>query len=158
MRKEIELTAAFRKLLLTLLDELSLEQINTIPPGFNNNLVWQLGHVIAVQQAICYKRSQNAPVVADALIDRYKKDTRPEKPLSAEEYEELKQVSATSMAQLDKDFDDGVFAGFEAFTLGNGVEVASIQDALVMIAAHEALHYGYAQALRRAVVGGNDPA
>ena len=36
------------------LQNFSLEQLNDIPAGFNNNIIWNLGHMIAAQQGVCY--------------------------------------------------------------------------------------------------------
>jgi hypothetical protein len=31
------------------------EQLNTIPEGYNNNLIWNIAHIIVVQQMLVYK-------------------------------------------------------------------------------------------------------
>jgi len=33
----------------------SLEQLNKIPEGFNNNLIWNIAHCVVTQQLLCYK-------------------------------------------------------------------------------------------------------
>lgn len=43
-----------RTLYLEYLDTYSLDQLNTIPDGFNNNLIWNIGHVIVSQQGLIY--------------------------------------------------------------------------------------------------------
>jgi hypothetical protein len=35
----------------------NLDQLNTIPEGFNNNLIWNIGHIIVSQQLLVYKLS-----------------------------------------------------------------------------------------------------
>ena len=39
------------------LDNYSLEQLNTIPSGMSNNLIWNLGHVVVSQQKLVYALS-----------------------------------------------------------------------------------------------------
>jgi hypothetical protein len=41
-----------RKKYLELIENYSLEQLNKIPQGFSNNLVWNLGHIIVSQQGL----------------------------------------------------------------------------------------------------------
>lgn len=39
-----------RKLLESILENYSLKQLNMIPKGFSNNLIWNIGHIIVTQQ------------------------------------------------------------------------------------------------------------
>ena len=57
MTKQIEIIRKTRAYLLESLKDLSTEQFNQIPGGFNNNIIWNLGHMIATQQGICYIRA-----------------------------------------------------------------------------------------------------
>ena len=36
------------------ISSLSPRQLNEIPPGFNNNIIWNLAYLIACQQGVCY--------------------------------------------------------------------------------------------------------
>jgi len=38
-------------------DNYTLEQLNKIPEGFSNNLIWNIGHIIVTQQVLIYKLS-----------------------------------------------------------------------------------------------------
>lgn len=44
-----------RKLFLEYFDNYTIDQLNKIPDGFSNNLIWNIGHVIVAQQALIYK-------------------------------------------------------------------------------------------------------
>ncbi|WP_407635809.1 DinB family protein [Solitalea canadensis] len=35
----------------------TIDQLNKVPAGFNNNLIWNIGHEIVAQQALIYKSS-----------------------------------------------------------------------------------------------------
>jgi len=37
-----------------MIEDFSLEELNKIPEGFNNNIIWNIAHVIATQQALVY--------------------------------------------------------------------------------------------------------
>ena len=41
-----------RKRHLNFLEDYTLEQLNKVPNGFNNNLVWNIGHIIVAQQSL----------------------------------------------------------------------------------------------------------
>ena len=46
-----------RKLHLEFLEKYTLEQLNKIPDGFKNNLIWNVGHIITTQQGLIYRLS-----------------------------------------------------------------------------------------------------
>ncbi|MBC7887461.1 MAG: DinB family protein [Ferruginibacter sp.] len=50
--------AATRLYFSQMVAELSVEDLNFIPGGFNNNIAWHLGHIISVQQSLCYGLSR----------------------------------------------------------------------------------------------------
>ena len=50
-----------RELFLELVNSLSIEQLNKIPEGFNNNIAWNFGHIVVTTQTLCYVRSGVKP-------------------------------------------------------------------------------------------------
>ena len=77
MKKTVDIIHHARSTLGTLMDQFSLDQLNEIPAGFNNNLIWNLGHIIVSQQLLCYAASGITPLVEPGLIGKYKSGTRP---------------------------------------------------------------------------------
>ena len=49
---------------------LTIEELNKIPEGFNNNIIWNFGHVIVSQQIICYKLSNQPLKVSDEYVNK----------------------------------------------------------------------------------------
>jgi hypothetical protein len=137
---------------LKMLEGLTPEQLNTVPAGFNNNLIWNLGHVIAIQQQICYKRSGQNPGINDDVIETYSRGTKPNAPLSTEAIQWLKDEAVGTIKQLEKDLAADKFKDYPEYTItADNIPIKSIDDALNFIAFHESMHWGYAQALKRAV-------
>ncbi|WP_205896842.1 DinB family protein, partial [Pseudomonas viridiflava] len=54
--------------ILDLVKDLSIEQLNKIPDGFNNNIIWNIAHLTAAQQNLCYTRSGLLPTVTDKYL------------------------------------------------------------------------------------------
>lgn len=141
-----------RKLLLNLMERLSLEHLNKIPNGYNNNIIWNIGHSIATQQLLVYGLSGNDFHVPQHIIDKYKKGTKPEKPATKEEVEEIKSLLFSTITQLEKDYNDGIFTSFKTYTLStSGGTLHKVEDAIAFNNFHEGLHLGYAMALVRAI-------
>ena len=60
-----------RSLLLNLANKYEHDQLNLIPTGFNNNLIWHLGHVIAVQDTLIYKSTGASSELSDEFRLKY---------------------------------------------------------------------------------------
>ena len=69
MQHPLEITRTNRRLLQRILDSHSLEQLNTVPEGFKNNLIWNIAHVIVTQQLLVYKLSGLPMMVDDDMVN-----------------------------------------------------------------------------------------
>ncbi len=72
MDKSLEILLQHRKVLYYYLKEAPLSILNRIPPGFRNNLLWNIGHSVVTQQLLVYQRSGLATLVSDEMIERYR--------------------------------------------------------------------------------------
>lgn len=55
----------------------SLYQLNRIPVGFNNNIIWNIGHIIVTQQKLIYRGSPLQGYISDELFKKYQSRTKP---------------------------------------------------------------------------------
>ena len=134
---------------LSVIELLNNEQLNTIPAGFNNNLIWNLGHVLVTQQLLCYKLSGNRLRIDTNLVDKYRKGSQPEGPVSDAEIEQLKEYMLQTVDQMESDYQAGWFQEYQDYSTSYGVKLRSITDAMTFNLAHEAMHLGTMMALRR---------
>lgn len=132
---------------------LSIEELNRIPDGFNNNLIWNFGHVIATQQILCYGLSGNKAFVSNDIIDAYRKGTKPEGFVSAEAYKELISLSEVAIQQMEEDYAAGLFKEYKTYTTSYGTTISNIEEAIMFNNVHEGMHLGYCIALKKVVLG-----
>ena len=66
-----------RKNLLQFMNSYDAAQLNRVPDGFSNNLIWNLGHILAVQQLLVYGLSGQPLQIPQKFVVRYQRDTRP---------------------------------------------------------------------------------
>jgi len=151
MTKQFEIIRKTRSFLLESLKELTTEQYNKIPEGFNNNIIWNLGHMIAAQQGICYSRAGFAPKMSEEFINSYKSGSKPEKQVSADEIENIKSLLLTTIDLLETDYNNETFGGYVSWTTRYSIEVTSIDDAIKFLPFHDGLHSGCTGALKRLV-------
>lgn len=131
------------------LEPFTLEQLNKIPEGFNNNIIWNLGHIIVVQQSLVYRLSGLPMQVTDEIFNLYKPGTQPERDLTQTEADELKQLLITLCEQTKKDIGKGLFTSFTGRKTATGFDLTSFDDALEFNNYHEGLHLGMMMSMRK---------
>ena len=151
MRRAIDIIKQPRLLVLKEIEHLSTEQLNKIPEGFNNNIAWNLGHMIAAQQGVCYKRSGLDTTVGEDFFHTYKPGTKPEKCIDETEILFIKDQLFTTLDQLEADMDKGIFIDYGKVMTRYGIELSSIDSAVTFLPFHEGLHIGYIMAMRKLV-------
>jgi len=134
-----------------LIAHLSVDQLNKIPDGFINNIIWNLGHMVAAQQGLCYKRSNAPLVVEESFFETYKPGTTPNGFVDEAGVEEIKTLILSTIYQLEEDYNEGIFTDYPTFTTRYGVEISSIKEAIKFLTFHDGLHMGYIMALKRAI-------
>src|ERR1700748_1973982 len=151
MKPQIETIRKTRSFLLEQIKNLGNKQFNQVAEGFNNNIIWNLGHMIAAQQGVCYIRAGLAPHVSEDFINRYKSGSKPQGNVDASGIEQIKSLLFSTLDQLEEDYNNNIFGGYIAWSTRYEVEMASIDDALNFITFHEGLHSGCINALKRLI-------
>lgn len=149
MKATFDILQATRNLVLKTIDSLSLEQVNTIPSHFNNNIAWNIGHLVVTQQLLCYGLSNTPKLVSEELIEKYKKGTAPTSDISESEWEEILDLFKILGLQMETDFNQQVFGEFKTYPTSYGYDLNNIEAAIQFNNVHEALHLGYIMALKR---------
>lgn len=142
-----------RKNLLEILQNTSKEDLLHIPDGFNNNIYWNIAHLVATQQLLHYYLSGNPFRIDKYWIETYKKGTLPNLEVSPTEIEDLGFLLTETSKILIKDYDADFFSDYTPYSTSFGLDLKNIQDAIVFNNMHESLHYGYAMAQKRAILG-----
>lgn len=141
-----------RAIFSNIIDTHSLEDLNTIPNGFNNNIIWNIAHVIVSEQLLVYKLSGLKPLVSDDIINTYRKDTKPSSVVTQNQIEKIKRLLITTISKTKEDYIKGVFKEFNPYTVSTtGNTLNNVEEALQFAVIHEALHYGYILALLKAI-------
>ncbi|AYN06016.1 DinB family protein [Flavobacterium sp. 140616W15] len=149
MNQTFETIRVSRKLTSQFLENYSLEQLNKIPEGFNNNIIWNIAHIIVTQQLLVYKLSGLPMMVSDELVDKYRKGTKPDGTISQLELDEIKSLLFKTINQTEVDYNAKVFKSYNELTTSLGFTIKGIEDALSFNNYHEALHVGIMMSIRK---------
>lgn len=151
MQRTFSVTRTSRNNLAKFLDNYTLEQLNKIPDGFSNNMIWNIGHIVVVQQMIIYNLSDLPMMVSQQMIDKYKKGTRPENYVTQQEVDGIRELLFTTIAKTEKDWENQLFKNYREFTSATGFHMQSAQDAVEFNNYHEAIHTGVMMGIRKFV-------
>ena len=149
MNQTFDVNATSRNMVSKFLAGYTLEQLNTIPEGFSNNLIWNIGHIIVTQQLLVYKFSGLPMMISDELVEKYKKGTKPEDIAIQTEVDEIKSLLFETINQTKADYDNQIFKNYNEYPTSTGFILKSVGDALAFNNLHEALHIGIMMSIRK---------
>ena len=124
------------------LDNYSLDQLNTIPPGMSNNLIWNIGHVIVSQQKLVYALSGLPMHIPDSLFEKYQNGSRPDGKTTQAEVDEIKKLLSEMVEKTKSDFEAGVFKEFHPYQTKTGFRLGTWKEAMEFNNYHEGIHLG----------------
>lgn len=138
-----------RKLLESFLENYSLKQLNTVPEGFSNNIIWNIAHVIVTQQLLVYKLSGLPSMLSDELIERFRKGTKPEGALSQAEVDAIKNLLFSTIEKTREDYNNKRFQQYNEYTVTTKNKLTNVEEAIEFNNYHEGIHLGIILSLRK---------
>lgn len=138
-----------RKVYAHFLDRFSLEELNTIPKGFNNNIIWNIAHVVVTQQLLMYKLSGLPLHVSEEMVERYRKGTKPEGEVGQKEVDEIKSALFDTYEALKEDLAQDKFKNFHPYTTSSKMDLTTFEEASSFVLFHDGIHVGSVLALAR---------
>ena len=119
---------------------LSIAQLNQIPDGFNNNIIWNMGHLLASQESMMYNRSGQELHVDQSFVDAYRNGSKPEAIIEATEIQDIKNLLLSSLDLMEEDLAQDKFDNYIPWSVSIGIEINTKEDALRFLPFHEGLH------------------
>ena len=149
MNTHFDVLRQTRHNILNVVEPFSNKELNFIPPGFNNNLAWNLGHVLVTQQLLCYRLSGLACHINDDLIDRFRKGTKPGGRVLEDDILMIKDHLQELANRTETDHRSGKFQEYKDYPTSFGVTLHGIEDALQFNNVHEGMHLGTMMGIRK---------
>ena len=149
MKSTFKIWETNRNIYLSFLENYSLEQLNKIPEGFSNNLIWNIGHVIATQQGLVYRLSGLPMYISDEMKTTYQKGSYPTGATTQAEVDGIKDLLISLISKTKKDYADGKFTSYSEYTTSTGFNLKSIKEAMQFNNYHEGIHLGCLMAIRK---------
>lgn len=140
-----------RKLLSDFIENHTLEQLNKVPNGFSNNIIWNIAHTIVTQQLLVYNLSGLPMLVSDEMVTAYRKGTKPERDASQAEVDAIKGLLFSTIEKSKEDYDAKIFQTYNEYTVTTKSVLSTVEEAIDFNNFHEGIHLGYILALRKSL-------
>lgn len=147
----LDISLKNRAILKSFIETYSLEELNKIPQGFNNNIIWNIAHTIMAQQILVYKLSGLPSIISDEMIEMFKKGSKPERKLTQNEVDEIKGLLFSTIEKTKDDYHNGLFKTYQEYTTSTNSTMTNVEEAIVFNCFHEGIHLGYILALKKSL-------
>lgn len=149
MEESFRITRVSRQIYSNFFDKYTLEQLNTIPPGFSNNIIWNIGHIVVAQQMLVYLCAGQQPLISQEMINLYMRGTRPERDATQKEADEIKELLFSTAKKTEEDYKAALFTTYTERKTEFGFILSSVEDAITFNNYHEGVHMGIIMGLRK---------
>lgn len=140
-----------RKIFHYYLKQYSLEQLNKIPEGFNNNILWNIAHTMVTHQLLFYKNTGNQLQIPTEWVALFAKGSRPERDMTAQEVKAIDAALFSTYEQFEKDLANGLFKSFSPYTTSTNMVLDSVATTQNFVLFHDGIHLGSVLALAKLV-------
>jgi len=151
MEKTFDIALKNRAILKSFLNDFSLEELNRIPKGFKNNIIWNIAHVVVTQQLLVYNLSGLPMIPSEEMVADFRKGTKPERDLTQGEVDEIKNLLFSTIEKTREDYHKGIFKNFQEYPTSVKITLTNVEDAMAFNNFHEGIHLGYILALKKSL-------
>lgn len=146
-----DITNKNRAIFKTFLETFTLEELNKVPIGFNNNIIWNIAHTIVTQQLLVYNLSGLPMLLTNDMVEKYRKGTKPEQDVTWAEVDLIKGLLFSTIEKTKEDYNNNVFETYNEYTVTTKSTLTNVDEAIDFNNFHEGIHLGYILALKRAL-------
>jgi hypothetical protein len=151
METQLAIQLHNRKIFHYYLKQLSLDKLNKIPKGFNNNIIWNIAHTMVTQQLLMYKISGHQMHIPIEWVKLFAKDTKPERYFKADEVKLIDAALFSTYEQFEKDLANGLFNDFKPYQTSTNMVLDSVETTQSFLLFHDGIHLGSVLALVKLV-------
>lgn len=133
------------------LDSVDVETVLVIPKGFNNNLLWNFGHIFWALEELMHSFGNEQSTMSQEWIEMFRIGSSPRDwKASPPSLSEIRSALDTQPSRIIKTFSGKLFDKLEKpFKLGSELELTTLAEVLGFINWHEGLHQGTITAMTK---------
>jgi len=140
MKSELKLLQTSISNVASIVEALSVEQLNKIPEGFSNNVIWNIAHLTVTQKLLIYGLSGNDLGLPSAFVEKYRKGSSPNEIVSEAGCKAIIEQFKNQLAGLQQDLEKGIFKEYKEYPTSYNFTIKSLEDAICFNNLHYGLH------------------
>ena len=146
-----DITLKNRNIMASFLDSFSLDELNKVPEGFSNNLIWNIAHLVVTQQLLTYNLSGLPMLIDDKMVEKYKKGSKTIGDVTKTEVDEIKELLFSTIEKTKEDYKKALFKNYTEYTVTTKSTLTNVEQAIEFNNFHEGIHLGYILAMKKAL-------
>jgi len=128
---------------------LSNEQMNEVPEGYSNSIIWNVAHLVVSQKLLIYGLSNNELNLDDAFLATYRKGGKPNGVVGEEECKSIILLFDYLYSELEQDLEMLDFSNFKDYPTSYNFEITNLEEALIFNNLHFGLHFAFLLKLKK---------
>lgn len=144
-----DITVKNRIIMASFIDGFSIDELNKVPKGFNNNIIWNIAHLIVTQQLLVYNLSGLPMLISDEMVKKYRKGSSVENKVAKDEVNEIKELLFSTIKKTKEDYNNNIFIDYAEYTVTTKSTLTNIEQAIEFNNFHEGIHLGYILAMKK---------
>ena len=130
------------------LEGLSHEEMLVVPEGREDNVLWNVGHLLCSISRLCYVFSGHPLPIPERYLELFGKGTSARNWTEDPDPAEVLERFTALPAQIEADYLAGRFKDYTPLQITPGDTIASVEEAVAFHCFHEGLHIGMIIALK----------
>lgn len=143
VHSQIEIIKTGRKTISFMLSRYNIDELNKIPHGFSNNIIWNAAHLLSVTQSLVYSLSGNKWREDKSIVKGYAPGTFPQSNVDETFVALVQGRLIQSIDKIEEDLEKGIFNEITPYVTRTRAELKNIEDILSFLIFHEGIHTGY---------------
>lgn len=130
---------------------LSVEQLNEIPEGYSNNIIWNVAHLVVTQKLLIYGLSNNELNLDDSFLETYRKGGKPNGVVGEDECKSIIMLFDYLYSELEQDLEVLDFSDFKVYPTSYNFEISNLEEAVTFNNLHFGLHFAFLLKLSKSI-------
>ncbi len=137
-------------------DGMPEKDLLAIPEGRNDNVLWNLGHLLCSLSRLTYVFSGHPLPIPEDYLSQFGKGTNARQWTETPNCAEVLTAFRAMPGRIESDFEAGHFTTYKPIELVKGYPIASVEEAVAFHCFHEGLHLGRIMTLKELLGYGGD--